>query len=421
VPDDDPYDGLGDFLLPDDDDSDRDGSPPTAPGWLWPDDQPKRGRRRPGTSDALGGFLPPDDDDSGDGGGGEEQSALSKLLWGDKKRKKGERRSRTRQDPALPGMWQIRAMRAGLLALLLIGAVGGASELLGSGNRAAAEATATATAPQEPEPAGDLGAGGFAELYVAAWLSAGRRSTEAIAPYYPEPVSLADAEAGRYRAARTSTLGLERAEGDDYWSVTVAADVVRTGEDGVEEPVGVRYYTVGVLGTGDGFVATTLPAQVPGPATLATPERAIEDLEAPEGELEAVGRALEGFFDALLTGSGDIERYVVPENQLTAIDPVPFETAEIESLGARPNVDDPTLMLVRVAVVATDSDGAGIVMHYTLTVQQRSERWEVVELMGATPLGEQVAADDGEPAAGGPGPDTTGTGTGTGEDTTDEE
>jgi len=103
--------------------------------------------------------------------------------------------------------------------------------------------------------------------------------------------------------------------------------------------------------------------------------------------LEPIALALDGFFDALLAGSGDLERYVSPQTSLSPIDPVPFVDTEVRSLGARPEVSEPDRALVRAEVVATDDTDNAQILQYTAVMSLRAERWEVAELVAASPIG----------------------------------
>ena len=321
----------------------------------------------------------------------ERPGRLHNLLWGDKSAKEDKAKPKRRRDPALPGLYRVRALRALLVLLLLVGAVGGAKALLTSAPPPGPTAAEIAEMTTIDVPR-DVGVGGFAELYVSAWLTAGRTTSSVIAPYYPTQVDFNQVNSGAFWAARTATIDVIE-QGDSYWAVTVAADVLSNNE-GAYEAAGIRFYTFGVIKTDDGFVATTLPAQVPAPPTLDLPELVIEFLNAPtSAEIEPIAEALGGFFRALLAGAGDIERYVRPNTHLAPISPAPFATIDVRSLGARPEVEDPNRLLVRVEIRATDTAGNAQVMQYTVTVAQRAERWEVVELVAASPIG--TGADAG--------------------------
>lgn len=233
-----------------------------------------------------------------------------------------------------------------------------------------------------------MGVGGFGELYISAWLGAGRDNAAVIAPYYSNPVDFTRVNAGRLWAARTAVVSVEEVD-SDYWAVTVAADVLVADEEGTYQPGGIRYYTIGIVKTADGFGASGLPAQVPAPPTLDAPELIINVLEHPAGDLVPIAEALDGFFDALLTGSGDLERYVSPDTSLAPITPAPFTNTKVRSLGARPEVADPSRHLVRAEVIASDAAGNAQILQYTAVMSLRAERWEVVELVAASPVGTQ--------------------------------
>lgn len=318
-----------------------------------------------------------------------EQTKLNRILFGDKSRNATRAKGRPpkrRRDPTVGGLWRVRTLRMMLLAAMAIGVVGGTKALLftpSASETAAADAT---TATVMVEPARDIGVGGFGELYISAWLGAGRSNAAVLAPYYSHPADLTAVVTGRFWASRTATVAIEEAE-PGYWAVTVAADVLVADDNDVYQPGGIRYYTVGVTKTDTGFGATGLPAQVPAPPTVDAPELVIDDLVAPTGDLEPFAAALDGFFDALLAGSGDIERYIAPETTIQAIAPAPFTETEIRSLGARPEVEDPSRHLVRAEVLATDGIGNAQILQYTAVMSERSQRWEIVELVAASPVG----------------------------------
>ena len=317
-----------------------------------------------------------------DAGDGATRTAWHRVLWGDK----SKRPPKSRRDPALAGLWRLRVLRAVFFVALVVGLVGGTKALLST----SAAGTGGVAATEVPliEAPRDVGVGGFGELYIATWLGAGRSNAAVIAPYYSNPIDFTGVVAGRFWAARTAVVAVTEVD-TDYWAVTVAADVLVADEEAVHRPGGIRFYTIGVVRTDEGFGASGLPAQVPAPATLESPELVIDVLEHPNGGLVPLAGALDGFFDALLAGSGDLERYVSPRTSIAAITPAPFTETEVRSLGARPEVGDPDRHLVRVEVFATDGVGNAQVLQYTAVVSLRAERWEVVELVAAPPVGNQ--------------------------------
>lgn len=309
-----------------------------------------------------------------------EQSRLHRVLFGTNKRRP---RRHSGQAPEIVGLWRLRAIAAVLWLGLAVGVVGGLAAL--SGLTSSPAAPVVDAVPDIAVPR-DVGVGGFGELYVAAWLSAGEDSAGVLAPYYPTPVDLGAVTSGGLWAARTASVDIVEA-GENYWAVTIAAEVLSLAKAGTYEPAGIRFYTFGVVHTEAGFAATSLPAQVPAPATLESPELVIDALSRPAGDLEPIAEALDGFFDALLANAGDLERYVSPDASIAPVSPPPFTDTDIRSLGARAENAIPALHLVRVEVVGLTSTGdSAQVLHYTATLTQRAGRWEVLELVAASPI-----------------------------------
>lgn len=277
-----------------------------------------------------------------------------------------------------PRLLVTRVLHVLLWLLVAVGAVGGVSAwtLAASADPPAADPVEVAV-PSVP-------AQGFAELYVRAWLGeAGRGSEDAIAAFYPESVGLGDVTPGGVYVADVATVDVAE-EAAGYWAVTIAAAVL-TAVDGVYEPGGVRYYTVGVVEANDGLVATGLPAQVNAPSTL-------EDAPAPvAGMLGSVGEepwveAVERFLGAYLAGAGEVDRYTAPGVNLAALIPPPYVEVRLQRAGAVAHADG--RRTVRVEASAVDAGGLTHVMHYSLSLAERAGRWEVTELHPAPPLSE---------------------------------
>lgn len=285
----------------------------------------------------------------------------------------------------LPGLVKLRALQFLLFGLVAVGAVGGVVGLASFGDEGVSIDEISTEAAAKIEAPGDLGVGGFGEVYVSVWLSSGSTSLESLKPYFPDAVNMVGVESDRFWPAHTATVDVE-AVGEGYWSVTVAADVLERTEEAVLVPSGIRFYIFGVVKSEGGFVATSLPAQIPAPPTLEAPERVIEQLERPTGELEPVSQAAQGFFSALLAGSGDIDRFVAPDTTIVPISPAPFVSVEVSRVGAKQEQADPTRILVRVEVEAISATGNSQILQYTIVFKSRADRWEVLDLTGATPL-----------------------------------
>lgn len=290
-------------------------------------------------------------------------------------------------------LWAVRAGHVAMWVALLLGAVGGVATLL-------APAAGGSAPPARPPPAApDVAAGGWAELYVASWLSAGGEAgARSLSRFYPQPVDLGRVPAGGRYASRTAAVEIrELAAG--YWAVTVAAEVLEaapgrlqatgiadgSGEPAAYRPVGVRYFTVGILAEAGRFVATGLPSEVAGPAGLELPASPLGAPTRGGTRDPAVTDTVDGFLEALLTDTGDLTRYVAPGATVAPVRPAPYATVAVAGLSAAD--DGAGRLLVRARVMGTDAAGdpAGV-SDYVVRLSRRDGRWEVVELLPALPL-----------------------------------
>jgi hypothetical protein len=278
-----------------------------------------------------------------------------------------------------PGEVRARTAHAVVLAALGVGFIGGLRALVAP----LSPPTPVIAAPTATEPSFDVGAGGFAELYVTTWLSLTRDNTKALMAFYPGVVDV-PGSTSKLAAARTTVVD-QKSAGDAYWAVTVAADVASVDDKGQSTPLGVRYYSTGVRRDRSSYVATSLPAEVPAPPAAKSPKLAVDGLNPPSRDDRAVTDALDGFLAALLTGTGNVERYITPGAQITAVRPPPFAEVRIRGLGIAPGAE-PTKRVVRVEVAATAADKTTQTLHYSLAITQRDSRWEITELLPAAPL-----------------------------------
>ena len=282
----------------------------------------------------------------------------------------------------------------GLWALVIVGAIAGIGSFL---------TRRTATAPvQAKAPAPTVGPAGFAELYVSTFLESGDGDEGRLQAFYPGRVELRDVVPGSLYVARTTTLDAKELS-RRYWSVTVAAEVLVPEAAGYRR-AGTRFYEVGIAGgDGGGFVATSLPAQVPPPVTLRLPALEVGGLE-PVRVGDPVAGAVERFAAAFLAGDGELTRYVAPNSSLRALSPAPYVAVKVTDLAVHDLAGPPQTKDVLAAVRATDSAGRVQVLQYTLSLAERAGRWEVARLLPGPPLAASAgptAAGDG-PAIGAP-------------------
>lgn len=283
-----------------------------------------------------------------------------------------------------------RAMTLGLWVLVGLAALGGLKGFLAGPARAAA--------PVAKPPAPTVGPQGFAELFVATFLGAGQGTEDSLRPFYPQGAELRDVRPGVLYAARTTTLDAH-AVGERYWSVTVAADVLSTSTEGYR-PVGVRFYQVGVAGSPDGgFVATSLPAQVPAPIVARPPDLEVGSMEDPDPD-DAVAEAVTRFAAAFLTGNGELVRYVAPTANLRPVQPAPFSAVRLTRMGTTVLPGPDKAQQVVAELRATDASGRVQFLQYALELAQRSGRWEVRAMLPAPSLNRPATATSTTAAGG---------------------
>ena len=230
-------------------------------------------------------------------------------------------------------------------------------------------------------PPDTSGVEGFAELFIAAYLTAGEDSINALDPFLGD-VALDSVETGSWLATRTTSLGAQEVS-PGYYSVVVAAEVVATDTEPGDQPAGVRYFSVGVAETTTGRVIIGLPALISPPPRVSAPELLVgrfDGLATAPGLEEMLPR----FLAALLTGNGELTRYTSPSSPIVAMQPPPFTTVEVLQTGLVETPDGPTE--VGALVRATDADGRAQILEYALVVEQRDGRWEVSQLLPAPTL-----------------------------------
>ncbi|MEV8457574.1 conjugal transfer protein [Streptomyces sp. NPDC052095] len=269
-------------------------------------------------------------------------------------------------------------------------------------------AVAPAAAPvrqEQPVAGQSAGPGGFAELFVSAYLAAGAGTEESLAPFLPSArdVSLT-ADPGVQRAQEVAAVKV-RFVSSGYWSVTVAARVApaaaadRKREPGPDE-VGtgagpaLRYFQVPVrAGTGGALAAAALPAEVGAPLSGDAPVLAYGQ-SVPVRSADPAGQTLAGFFAAYLAGSGELDRYLSPGTALSAVSPAPYTQVEVARLAevgtndpgsAGPRSDGARRQLL-VDITVSDSGGQKRPLTYAITITARDGRWEIASVEGAPVL-----------------------------------
>lgn len=241
-------------------------------------------------------------------------------------------------------------------------------------------------APGAPaDPVIPHGVHGLAELAVLAHLTAAPGEADAtVTPALPAlrlTGSAFDGLSGEEQA--TATRAAQR---PPTGAVTVAATAAGPGRWGVTVAVlrgsQVEGWQVTVAAAADGLLVETLPAIVglPGAGTPPIPDLPL--LRAPAGD-DPLATAVDRFLSALLTGEGELSRYLAPGAGV-AQPAVQDGSLELRRIAARPLADDRVAVLAEVRLVR--GDGAVHLLQYPLLLEPSGGRWEVRRLLPALPI-----------------------------------
>ncbi|MFJ5035537.1 conjugal transfer protein [Streptomyces sp. NPDC088560] len=265
---------------------------------------------------------------------------------------------------------------------------------------------APALAPKAPVVVRDTaGPAGFAQLYVAAYVEAGKGSEASLAPYYPlmRDISL-QAEPGAQHAERLAAVRVSQVS-PGYWSVTVAALITSSskssaasGQGGSPDEAGadpvLRYFRVPVKAAGpSGYEAAALPAEVAAPATSGEAPPLDYGTPVPPDTHDPAVATISEFLAAYLTGGGELDRYLSPGTSLTAVSPAPYTKVALTQLAeqggdfaANAPVTEGARRGLLVDVAATGTDGQVRPLTYALALKARAGRWEIAALDAAPRL-----------------------------------
>lgn len=271
------------------------------------------------------------------------------------------------------------ALRAVLWTVILSGpCLGVLAVVQGQSHNPAVAAPEALSEPQGREEAEEIAVRG-----VTDWLSSSRDVTKEMTSFYPRTSLPSAALEVRDSAAFKADFR------EGVWHVIVAATVVTTApaEREGEPPVVTeqrRYFQQPVLVDGEGAAwIADLPAEVPGPRVEAAEQSSYTlsiNLSDP------LVSSAQGFFEALLTGTGDIERYVAPGVEIDSVHPAPFTAVRIlqaRADGEVPTHSDGATANVMVRVEASSGNDTATTFDYELTLISRSGRWEIAAIGGA--------------------------------------
>lgn len=243
---------------------------------------------------------------------------------------------------------------------------------------------ATAAVSAVPDAAAPAAVMGLAELAVLAHLTAAPGEADLLVTPALPALRLGgsafdglsgEAQASATRAAALGPTGAVAVAatpaGPDRWGVTVA--VLRAGL--------VEGWQVTVADAADGPVVETLPAVVGLPGGGSPPVPDLPLLREPEGA-DPLADAVDRFLAALLTGEGELSRYLAPGADVL-LPTVVAGTTELRRIAARPLDDRRVVVLAEVRLVR--EDGAVHLLQYPLLVAPADGRWEVTRVLPAIP------------------------------------
>jgi hypothetical protein len=335
-----------------------------------------------------------------------------------------------------------------LWVLVIVAAYGGINAWLRPSSSASAD---QAVAAPGDVIDGRWAAAGFAERYVAAYLSAGSEGA-ALTPYLgyaPELPTTAE-PAATSEPLRVVEVVRGHDQHVDYWSVTVAAgerdpatlespesdegaDTSSEGTEGGEgeggeaeddqsggSAAGESFWQVAVDTSGDQPVAVGLPALVSGPPAPEQIDLALSLRRPPRDE--PMVESVEGFLAAYLCGGSDLDRYVHPDyvdpayevptggaagtdesdaqdsgSPLSPADPPVCEEVVVERWADAParqvastaTSDAAATRRTVIAEVTFDAGSDARRAMQALTLAERDGRWEVAALLPAPPIEER--------------------------------
>ncbi|MFE2092829.1 conjugal transfer protein [Streptomyces sp. NPDC059460] len=300
------------------------------------------------------------------------------------------------------------AIRWTAWGLLVLGPLLGAFAYL-SAPAQAGPAQRTA-APVAPAATGAQGAAGFAQLFVAAFISAGEGDQDKLAAYYPDATSLRLEGASDRRRGEQFTVVRLRQTDSGVWSVKVAARITDTkpadghqadakDETKAAAAQGVRYFQVPVAtattaGGASGYTALAMPAEVAAAERIKAPGLVYGPMR-PALPADPRTQAVTEFLTAYLTGAGELDRYLAPGTHLTPVVPAPYSGIAVDTLAIEGEKDtepvtvvpdDGTTLRLLVALRATGHDEVRVPLTYALTLNARAGRWEIASLDGAPAL-----------------------------------
>lgn len=267
-----------------------------------------------------------------------------------------------------------KAIHVVLIACLVLGPVGAVLGWMGVTRRVPAAAAAQSVTQESPDRAI---AGLYGAEAVTAWLTASRDNAEQSAAVLPG-LQASDLPEVPFKV-RDVVVGQVTATGSGVFSVTVGVTVTDATKTSIR-----RHYQIPVRVDAQGVSALTLPAFVAVPAAVPAGSSVYATRVDPKSDAAvAAGQ----FLTALLTGQGEVSRYVSPGVQIAPIRPAPFGQVNLDEVTATSEVPaavtDGSRLQLQVRVAGTVTTQQRLHSTYWLTLAGRGGRWEIASIDAA--------------------------------------
>lgn len=287
-----------------------------------------------------------------------------------------------------------KAVTGALLAAVVCGPVGLALGFMnGQARPAVAQVQVAEGVTTKQQSAGEYGA-----AFVAAWLSATRDAPGNLTDYIDKSaVGQLSPDPWVYRDL--NVVSVEPAEDSTLVSVVAAANIEEFDMDSESGAMiwPRRYFAVTVNVTDAGMAVVGLPAPIAAPVRETTPVKLPykEQVEP----TSAARVTVEAFLGAYLAGSGEIDRYLTPGVEISAITPAPYMNLIVRDVSSDVEASDTpstgAVLHVLAVLEVTSASGQQLTTTYTLTLTARDGRWETTSV-DLTPL-ESAAVGSADP------------------------
>lgn len=281
--------------------------------------------------------------------------------------------------------WTTRAIRGAIIAALVAGIVSLLLVVFGSSSTPAV-VKATDNEAQSIDTAAQAQAEDVARQLVVTWLQGSRGNEREIERFVATPPNIP--ASALYVATDPAIASIVFDRDARTYAVTVSVSVLPAND--ASATIVRRYFQVPVVVTESGARAATLPSEVAQPSTAVDLQLGYKFRVANH----PIGTSANQFLAALLTGNGEVARYLTPGVSIAPIVPAPYRSIALTDVlssvdlsasnSAAPRSDgDVVRLLITASLKITDAESVN--GQYALTMTSRGGRWEV-SAIDSTPL-----------------------------------